>query len=62
MVTDTRLGELVRRFGRDHAQAVWDAGLAAIAQIDAIVREHDISADFEWVDGYLHAPFATDTR
>ena len=34
MVTDTRLSELVRRFGRDHAQAVWDSGLAAIAQIE----------------------------
>src|SRR6476620_12478797 len=40
MVTDTRLSDLVRRFGRDHAQAVWDAGLAAISKIDEIVREH----------------------
>ena len=38
MVTDTRLSELVKEFGRTHAQAVWDAGLAAIAQIDDIVR------------------------
>ena len=29
MVTDAWLSELVDRFGRDHAQAVWDAGLAA---------------------------------
>jgi glycine/D-amino acid oxidase-like deaminating enzyme/nitrite reductase/ring-hydroxylating ferredoxin subunit len=57
MVTDARLSELVRGFGRTHAQAVWDAGLAAIAQIDDIVREHAIEAGFEWVDGYLHAPF-----
>jgi glycine/D-amino acid oxidase-like deaminating enzyme/nitrite reductase/ring-hydroxylating ferredoxin subunit len=56
MVTDTRLSELVKRFGRNHAQAVWDAGLAAIATIDETVCEHDIAA-FEWVDGYLHAPF-----
>ncbi len=56
MVTDERLTDLVRRFGRDHAQAVWDAGLAAISQIDTIVRTHDIACDFEWVDGYLHAP------
>jgi glycine/D-amino acid oxidase-like deaminating enzyme/nitrite reductase/ring-hydroxylating ferredoxin subunit len=56
MVTDARLSELVKRFGRTHAQAVWDAGLAAIAKIDEIVREHDIEADFDWVDGYLHAP------
>ena len=31
MVTDTRLSDLVKGFGRTHAQAVWDAGLAAIA-------------------------------
>ena len=36
--------ELVKRFGRTHAQAVWDAGLAAIARIDDIVREHAIDA------------------
>jgi glycine/D-amino acid oxidase-like deaminating enzyme/nitrite reductase/ring-hydroxylating ferredoxin subunit len=56
MVTDTRLTELVSRFGRNHAQAVWDGGLAAIAQIDAIVRDHQIDCGFAWVDGYLHAP------
>jgi glycine/D-amino acid oxidase-like deaminating enzyme/nitrite reductase/ring-hydroxylating ferredoxin subunit len=60
MVTDTRLSELVERFGRTHAQAVWDAGLAAIARIDDIVREHAIDADFDWVDGYLHAPVGDD--
>jgi glycine/D-amino acid oxidase-like deaminating enzyme/nitrite reductase/ring-hydroxylating ferredoxin subunit len=62
MVTDTRLGELVNRFGRDHAQAAWDAGLAAIATIDDIVREHTIDASFEWVDGYLHAPLGDETH
>ena len=56
MVTDARITELVKQFGRTHAQAVWDAGLAAIATIDDIVREHGIDADFDWVDGYLHAP------
>ena len=64
MVTDARITELVKRFGRAHAQAVWDAGLAAIATIDEIVREHAIDAGFEWVDGYLHAPLseADETR
>jgi siroheme synthase (precorrin-2 oxidase/ferrochelatase) len=33
MVTDPRLSELVKRFGRSHAQAVWDAGIAAIASV-----------------------------
>jgi glycine/D-amino acid oxidase-like deaminating enzyme/nitrite reductase/ring-hydroxylating ferredoxin subunit len=61
MVTDVRLSGLVKGLGRTHAQAVWDAGLAAIATIDDIVREHDIDAGFEWVDGYLHAPQGDDT-
>jgi glycine/D-amino acid oxidase-like deaminating enzyme/nitrite reductase/ring-hydroxylating ferredoxin subunit len=60
MVTDRRLTDLVGRFGRTHAQAVWDAGLAAIAQIDEVVREHTIDCGFEWVDGYLHAPAGND--
>ena len=60
MVTDTRLSELVKRFGRTHAQAVWDAGLAAIAKMDDIVREHAVDAGFDWVDGYLHAPAGDD--
>src|SRR5690349_9635600 len=42
MVTDTRLTELVERFGRSQAQAVWDAGRAAIAQIDDIAQDNDI--------------------
>lgn len=62
MVTDTRMTQLVKRFGSNHAQAVWDAGLAAIAAIDNVVREHDIDAGFEWVDGYLHAPPGSETK
>jgi glycine/D-amino acid oxidase-like deaminating enzyme/nitrite reductase/ring-hydroxylating ferredoxin subunit len=62
MVTDARMTELVKRLGRNHAQAVWDAGLAAIATIDEVVREHAIDAGFEWVDGYLHAPLNDETR
>jgi glycine/D-amino acid oxidase-like deaminating enzyme/nitrite reductase/ring-hydroxylating ferredoxin subunit len=58
MVTDTRLGDLDARFGRTHAQAVWDAGLAAIWQIDEIVRDERMDAGFAWVPGYLHAPRA----
>jgi glycine/D-amino acid oxidase-like deaminating enzyme/nitrite reductase/ring-hydroxylating ferredoxin subunit len=62
MVTDARLTALVKRFGRNHAQAVWDAGLAAIATIDEVVREHAIDAGFDWVDGYLHAPLKDETN
>jgi len=56
MVTDSRLSELVSQIGKPHAQAVWDAGLAAIAQIESVVTEHEIDCGFERVDGYLHAP------
>lgn len=56
MVTDTRLPDLVKQLGRPHAQAVWDAGLSAIGQIDDIVRRHEIDCGFGWVEGYLHLP------
>ena len=51
-VTDLGLPELVRNFGRDHAQAVWDAGLAAINTIDTIVRDEAIDCEWAWVPGY----------
>src|SRR5690349_24593417 len=48
MVTDTRFSDLVDQLGRDHAQAVWDAGLAAIGRIDQLVRQHEIDCGFGW--------------
>jgi glycine/D-amino acid oxidase-like deaminating enzyme/nitrite reductase/ring-hydroxylating ferredoxin subunit len=57
-VTDTRLTTLVDRFGRDHAAAVWDAGLAALGLIDRTVRTEGVHCDFSWVPGYLHLPSA----
>jgi glycine/D-amino acid oxidase-like deaminating enzyme/nitrite reductase/ring-hydroxylating ferredoxin subunit len=59
MVTDQSMTALVKSFGREHAQAVWDAGLAAISQIDSIVRDERIDCDFGWVRGYKHAPIAS---
>ncbi len=56
MVTDQRLSALVKRFGRDHAQAAWEAGLAAIAQIESIAADLELACDFACVPGYLHAP------
>ena len=60
-VTDESLSTLVRTFGRDHAWAVWDAGLAAIEQIDRIVREQEIDCEWTWVNGYKHVTAAGDT-
>src|SRR5438874_13637908 len=55
-VTDMSLKELVETFDKDHAQAVWDAGLAAIELIDRLVWREQIKCQFEWVPGYLFHP------
>lgn len=55
-VTDTRLHKLVKDFGRDHAQAVWDAGAAAIDQIEENIARENIECEFTRIPGYLHQP------
>ncbi len=60
-VTDTRFSELVKNFGRDQAEAVWDAGRAAIHRIHEISMRHEIDCEFKWVPGFLHAPLDGDT-
>src|SRR6476620_8388011 len=54
-VTDVPLHQLVRNFGDDHAQAAWDAGTAAIDEIERIVEEERIECEFARVPAYLHA-------
>jgi glycine/D-amino acid oxidase-like deaminating enzyme len=54
-VTDYRLSQLVKTFGKDGAQAFWEAGIAAINQIYDLVRKRVDEAEFRWVRGYLHA-------
>jgi len=55
-VTDLDLTALVKTFGRDHARAVWDAGLAAIEQIDRTIHRDGIDCEWSWVPGYKHQP------
>jgi len=57
-VTDVELHKLVEDFGRDDAQAVWDAGAAAIDQIEEIVTHEKIECEFVRVPGFLHVPIA----
>jgi len=57
-VTDVPLSGLVKNFGRDHAQAVWDSKLAAVETIDRIVWREQIKCQFDWVPGYLFNPSA----
>jgi glycine/D-amino acid oxidase-like deaminating enzyme/nitrite reductase/ring-hydroxylating ferredoxin subunit len=54
-VTDVELQELARNFGENHAQATWDAGAAAIDEIERIVGEEGIECEFTRVPAYLHA-------
>jgi glycine/D-amino acid oxidase-like deaminating enzyme/nitrite reductase/ring-hydroxylating ferredoxin subunit len=53
-ITDDQLQRLVRNFGRDHAQAAWDAGAAAIDEIEQIVQEEAIKCEFMRVPAYVH--------
>lgn len=55
-VTDARLSQLVAHFGRDHAQAVWDAGNAALEFIGETVERERLACEFLRVPGYLHLP------
>lgn len=59
-VTDTRLTTLANDFGKDHAQAAWDAGRAGIEKIHEIQHVEAIDCDFRWVPGFLHSPWIGD--
>jgi glycine/D-amino acid oxidase-like deaminating enzyme len=61
-VTDLRFYQMVKNFGKDHAQAAWDAGAAAIDQIEELVRKESIECEFTRVPGYLHAPVSGGTK
>ncbi len=61
-VTDKLLSTLADNFGKNHAQAVWDAQLAAIDTIDRIVWREQIKCQFEWVPAYLFNPAAGASR
>jgi glycine/D-amino acid oxidase-like deaminating enzyme/nitrite reductase/ring-hydroxylating ferredoxin subunit len=56
VVLDADLPALASSFGRDHARAAWDAGFAAIHQIDTSVTELGIDCEFDWVPGFRHVP------
>ncbi|RPH58176.1 MAG: FAD-binding oxidoreductase, partial [Acidobacteria bacterium] len=47
--TDLRLHALAGRFGKEHARAAWEAGLASLDQIVANIRAEEIECDFNWI-------------
>ncbi len=53
-VTDVELQQLAKSFGKDHAQAAWDAGADAIDEIARIVEEEEIECEFKRVPAFLH--------
>jgi glycine/D-amino acid oxidase-like deaminating enzyme/nitrite reductase/ring-hydroxylating ferredoxin subunit len=52
-VPDLRLQTLVKRFGRDSAHGIWNAGMLAIEQIGEVVATERLDCDFRRVPGYL---------
>jgi len=54
-VTDLRLSEIVKSFGKATAALIWQGGAAAIETIETICRREEIRCDFQRVPGYLHA-------
>lgn len=54
-VTDLRLSQLVRTFGRETAGIVWQGGAAAINTIEEVVKAAKIACDFHRIPGFLHA-------
>jgi glycine/D-amino acid oxidase-like deaminating enzyme/nitrite reductase/ring-hydroxylating ferredoxin subunit len=59
-VTDTRLTELVRVFGREAARLAWQGGDAAINTIEKLASREAIECEFSRVPGYLHASLVED--
>ncbi|MDB6119720.1 MAG: puuB 1 [Verrucomicrobiaceae bacterium] len=57
--TDTRLSALIKHFGKDHAQAAWDAQSAGANQIAAAIAEEDIQCELRHVPGFLYAALDT---
>ena len=54
-VTDSRLQELVKHFGKDEARLAWQGGMAAIDVIEAIASQEQMDCNFRRVPGFLHA-------
>src|SRR5947207_10853318 len=53
-ITDVELQELAGNFGENHAQAAWDAGAAAIDEIQRLVQDEQIECEFTRVPAYVH--------
>jgi glycine/D-amino acid oxidase-like deaminating enzyme/nitrite reductase/ring-hydroxylating ferredoxin subunit len=62
IVDDTRLRDLVDRFGIDKAKARWDSHLEAVKLIESIVHDEGIRCDFTRLDAYLFTPHLSEWK
>lgn len=60
IVIDTRLTDLVPRFGLERTKLAWDSQLEAVRLIEAIAAEERIACELERLDAYLYSPSAKD--
>lgn len=56
IVMDTRVADLVARFGFDATKLAWDSQLEAARLIESIAEENRISCELEHLDAYLYSP------
>ncbi|MGQ0641573.1 MAG: FAD-dependent oxidoreductase [Gemmatimonadaceae bacterium] len=54
-VTDLRLTDLIKRFGKDAASLVWQGGATAIDTIETTIEQLNIDCGFQRVPGFLYA-------
>jgi glycine/D-amino acid oxidase-like deaminating enzyme/nitrite reductase/ring-hydroxylating ferredoxin subunit len=57
---DTRLADLVPRFGLEGAKLGWDSQLEAVRLIEQIARDERIACELTRLDAYLYSPDASD--
>lgn len=61
-VVDTRLKDLIPRFGVEGTKLAWDSQLEAVRLIESIARDERISCDLERLDAYLYGAERSDVR
>ena len=59
-VIDTRLKDLVPRFGLKQVKLAWDSQLEAIRLIESIAHEERIACDLQRLDAFLYSPYKSD--
>lgn len=59
-VTDVRLHQLVKTFGKERAALAWHAGGTALDLIEQVVADNNINCQFRRTPGFLHASLDRD--